>query len=204
MAGWKKFGLFILFFAALLIFKCEPSAAQQTSIQLHCSLQADARGLHGAERKAFRSRCQAGTSPLAAHRTRTPKNLPASVSRDRNRFETKESSKSNLAKSDFQGTTQEPAAAVAVAPLGQSPEIEHRIALVIGNSAYKNVPSLTNPQRDAELVAAALKRTGFESVTLKTNLGRDQLVGALRAFAVEAEKSDWAVIYYAGHGMEVG
>lgn len=84
------------------------------------------------------------------------------------------------------------------------PESEHRIALVIGNSAYKNVPSLPNPERDAEAVADALKATGFETVTLKTNLNRDQLVQTLRAFAAQAEKSDWAVIYYAGHGMEVG
>ena len=80
----------------------------------------------------------------------------------------------------------------------------HRIALVIGNSKYRNVPALANPAHDAEMVAAILKRTGFEKVTLLEDLDKDAMVGALRNFAIEAEKADWAVIYYAGHGMEVG
>jgi tetratricopeptide (TPR) repeat protein len=82
--------------------------------------------------------------------------------------------------------------------------IDHRIALVIGNSAYENVSRLPNPDRDAKLVASALTRTGFESVTLLTDLRKDALVGALRNFAARAETADWAVVYYAGHGMEVG
>jgi len=49
-----------------------------------------------------------------------------------------------------------------------------------------------------------LKRTGFKSVTLLTNLRKDALVSALRDFAARAETADWAVVYYAGHGMEVG
>jgi caspase domain-containing protein len=81
---------------------------------------------------------------------------------------------------------------------------DHRIALVVGNSAYESVPALANPERDARLVAATLKRTGFDAVTLLTDLRKDQLVGALQKFALEADKADWAVIYYAGHGMEVG
>ncbi|WP_061027182.1 caspase family protein [Bradyrhizobium sp. CCH5-F6] len=81
---------------------------------------------------------------------------------------------------------------------------ERRIALVIGNSAYENVAALPNPVRDASLVADVLKLTGFESVTLLTNLRKDALVSALREFAARAESADWAVVYYAGHGMEVG
>lgn len=81
---------------------------------------------------------------------------------------------------------------------------DRRIALVIGNSAYENVAALPNPVRDANLVADILKRTGFETVTLLTNLRKDALVGALRDFATRAETADWAVVYYAGHGMEVG
>ena len=63
---------------------------------------------------------------------------------------------------------------------------------------------MANPERDAKLVADTLKRTGFQSVTLLTNLKKDALIGALRSFAAQAETADWAVIYYAGHGMEVG
>lgn len=81
---------------------------------------------------------------------------------------------------------------------------DRRVALVIGNSAYANVPALANPVRDATLVAETLKRTGFDSVMLVTDLSKDALVQALRKFATQAESADWAVIYYAGHGMEIG
>jgi tetratricopeptide (TPR) repeat protein len=81
---------------------------------------------------------------------------------------------------------------------------DDRVALVIGNSNYEKVPALSNPERDAKLVADVLVRTGFKSVTLLINLKKDALVSALRNFAVQAETADWAVIYYAGHGMEVG
>jgi tetratricopeptide (TPR) repeat protein len=81
---------------------------------------------------------------------------------------------------------------------------DRRIALVIGNSAYENVAALPNPVRDASLVADVLKLTGFEAVTLLTDLRKDALVSALREFAARAETADWAVVYYAGHGMEVG
>lgn len=102
--------------------------------------------------------------------------------------------------------------ALASAPPEPQPRIQtpsvasggRRVALVIGNSDYKNVPVLPNPQRDAALVASTLKRIGFETVTLQTNLGRDALTNALRDFAQAAESADWAMIYYAGHGMEVG
>jgi Caspase domain len=74
---------------------------------------------------------------------------------------------------------------------------EKRVALVIGNSNYQNGPALQNPQRDAATVAKALEAVGFQNVTLQINLGREQLVDRLRAFAKEAENADWAVVYYA-------
>ncbi len=79
-----------------------------------------------------------------------------------------------------------------------------RIALVIGNSAYKSVAALPNPYRDAEAIAAALRRVGFQEVTLEINLGRDRFTDTLRNFARQAEAADWAVVYYAGHGIEMG
>ena len=81
---------------------------------------------------------------------------------------------------------------------------DHRIAIVIGNSAYENVPKLPNPERDATFVAEVLRRTGFESVTVLINQRKEALIGALRDFAARAESADWAVVYYAGHGMEIG
>ena len=98
---------------------------------------------------------------------------------------------------------EQPSAAAAVAASG-APSGERRIALVIGNSAYENVAALPNPVRDASLVADVLRLTGFEAVTLLTDLRKDALVNALREFAARAETADWAVVYYAGHGMEVG
>jgi tetratricopeptide (TPR) repeat protein len=79
-----------------------------------------------------------------------------------------------------------------------------RIALIIGNGAYKNVQALDNPPRDAKLIASSLKDLGFQTVTLANDLSRDKFFETLRAFAGEAEKADWAVVYYAGHGFEIG
>jgi protein-disulfide isomerase len=80
---------------------------------------------------------------------------------------------------------------------------ETRVALVIGNGAYENVAHLTNPANDAKLVADSLKRDGF-GVTLADDLDRDSLAKALRNFRRAADNADWAVVYYAGHGMEIG
>ncbi|MBI5261145.1 MAG: caspase family protein [Bradyrhizobium sp.] len=78
-----------------------------------------------------------------------------------------------------------------------------RIALVIGNAAYANVPPLMNSDRDAESVGAALSEAGFAQVTVGRDLDRNQLEASLQQFAREAAGADWAVIYYAGHGIEV-
>jgi tetratricopeptide (TPR) repeat protein len=80
---------------------------------------------------------------------------------------------------------------------------QRRAALVIGNSAYQNVPALSNPQHDAEAMAKTLRAIGFDTVTLVTNATHQTLIDALRTFAGAAEQSDWAMVYYAGHGMEV-
>src|SRR4029078_1535302 len=71
----------------------------------------------------------------------------------------------------------------------------HRVALVIGNSAYRNVPLLPNPARDAADVADVFRRIGFDTVTLLTNQSRDEMSSALQDFAKLAESSDWAVVY---------
>jgi tetratricopeptide (TPR) repeat protein len=79
-----------------------------------------------------------------------------------------------------------------------------KVALIIGNGAYRNVRQLDNPPRDAKLIADTFRGLGFATVTLAPDLTRDNFFSALRAFGAEAEKSDWAVVYYAGHGMEIG
>lgn len=79
-----------------------------------------------------------------------------------------------------------------------------RVALVIGNGAYKNVHALPNPPRDAKLIANVLHDVGFQTVISVSDLTRDKFFDALKTFADEAEKADWAVVYYAGHGFEIG
>lgn len=77
-----------------------------------------------------------------------------------------------------------------------------RVALVIGNGAYKSVPALSNPPNDAGDIAAALKRLGF-AVTLITNGSFDDMRRGLIAFGREAAGADMAAVYFAGHGMEI-
>jgi uncharacterized caspase-like protein len=78
-----------------------------------------------------------------------------------------------------------------------------RVALVIGNSAYLGVANLPNPTKDASAVADALKGAGFAGVWVVTDATREGMVRALREFQDEADKADWAVLYFAGHGLEV-
>ena len=85
-----------------------------------------------------------------------------------------------------------------------APVNENRIALVIGNSAYRHNAPLANPRADAETLATTLKRIGFRSVELKLDLGREQLIEALRRFAGDAAQADWAIVYFAGHGLQIG
>lgn len=78
-----------------------------------------------------------------------------------------------------------------------------RAALVIGNSGYQHVASLPNPANDARGMAAALQRLGF-SVTSYSDLSFDDLRRALRDFGAEAAGADMAIVFYAGHGIEIG
>jgi uncharacterized caspase-like protein len=78
---------------------------------------------------------------------------------------------------------------------------EERIALVIGNAAYRNDP-LDNPVNDARLMASSLERAGF-SVTLRENLDRPGLLNSLREFGMRLNENTVAVLYYAGHGLQL-
>jgi uncharacterized caspase-like protein len=78
-----------------------------------------------------------------------------------------------------------------------------RVALVVGNSSYQNAPPLLNPANDAAAVAATLKNAGFDVVDSQQNLRVAEMRRALRDFADQARDADIAVIYYAGHGIEI-
>jgi hypothetical protein len=88
-----------------------------------------------------------------------------------------------------------------LAPTGAAADGK-RVALVIGNGAYRNVPTLLNPPNDAGDIAAALKRLGF-TVSLVANAGFDDMRRALIALGREAAGADMATVYFAGHGMEI-
>jgi Caspase domain len=85
----------------------------------------------------------------------------------------------------------------------QPASAEKRVALVIGNSNYKNAAALLNPANDAAAVAATLKRAGFDIVDSRLDLSITNMRRALRDFADQARDSDMAVVYYAGHGIEI-
>ena len=78
-----------------------------------------------------------------------------------------------------------------------------RVALVIGNSAYQNVAQLPNPANDAASVADMFKKAGFDAVELRRDVGSLDMRRALRDFYDKAASADIAVVYYAGHGIEV-
>jgi hypothetical protein len=78
-----------------------------------------------------------------------------------------------------------------------------RVALVIGNSAYRSVAHLPNAANDADLTAAALRKAGFTDVTIGKDLDRAGMVAVLQEFGTKADGADWVVVYYAGHGIEV-
>ena len=77
-----------------------------------------------------------------------------------------------------------------------------RVALVIGNGAYRNVPALLNPPNDASDIAAALTRLGF-TVALAQNASFDEMRRSLIALGRDAAGADMAAVYFAGHGMEL-
>jgi uncharacterized caspase-like protein len=80
---------------------------------------------------------------------------------------------------------------------------EKRVALVIGNAAYQNVPKLPNPVNDGNTVASTLKDAGFDVVDNRHDMSAADTRRALRDFSDRARDADIAVVYYAGHGIEV-
>jgi uncharacterized caspase-like protein len=80
---------------------------------------------------------------------------------------------------------------------------ERRVALVMGNSAYQNVSPLANPTNDSEAMSAILKQAGFDVVELKRDLNVNGMRRALRDFSDNARDADIAIVYFAGHGIEI-
>ena len=77
-----------------------------------------------------------------------------------------------------------------------------RMALVVGNSEYAHIGRLPNPGNDAADMSAALRRMGFE-VTTALDADRGELNDAMRAFTRRSVGAHVALVFYAGHGMEM-
>jgi hypothetical protein len=77
-----------------------------------------------------------------------------------------------------------------------------RVALVFGNGDYQNAPRLANPLNDAADIAATFERLGFH-VKLIKNATFDTMRRGLLDFAGQAQMADIAMVYFAGHGLEI-
>ena len=77
---------------------------------------------------------------------------------------------------------------------------QNRVALVIGNGAYRDAP-LRNPVNDARLMRNLLRKAGF-SVTIVENARKNELVNAIRRFGRSLRSSNAALFYYSGHGNQ--
>jgi hypothetical protein len=88
---------------------------------------------------------------------------------------------------------------LAAAPSASAQRVH---ALVIGNSAYP-MARLTNPRNDATAIAERFRRFGF-AVTLVLDATRQQFVKALKQFSDGAVDADVGIVFFAGHGMQVG
>jgi hypothetical protein len=90
---------------------------------------------------------------------------------------------------------------LAVAAGSVAARAEKRVALVIGNGAYQHTASLPNPVNDADDIAVALKKVGFEVIAVK-NVDKRSLEKAMADFGRQAQQADAALVYYAGHGIQ--
>jgi len=78
---------------------------------------------------------------------------------------------------------------------------EQRVALVIGNGAYKDSP-LRNPPNDARAIAQALRGCGFQVIE-KINSDQQEMEKAIREFGIQIQKGGVGLFYYAGHGIQL-
>jgi uncharacterized caspase-like protein len=80
---------------------------------------------------------------------------------------------------------------------------DKRVALMIGNGAYQNASQLPNPTRDANALAELFQLAGFDVVQSRRDLGNVEFKRALRELNLAAINADIAVVFFAGHGIEI-
>ncbi|MGD9862268.1 MAG: caspase family protein [Pseudodonghicola sp.] len=83
-----------------------------------------------------------------------------------------------------------------------APAAGDRVALILGLGAYRTIPTLDNTRNDAADMARTLEGIGFD-VTLSLDTTGAQMRQLLDDFAFRSETADLALIYFAGHGVEV-
>jgi hypothetical protein len=85
---------------------------------------------------------------------------------------------------------------------GHDAYADRRVALVIGNADYTHGAALANPVNDATAIGRMLASAGFE-VDARNNLGSKDMKQAVRDFSIKTRDADVAVVFYAGHGIQV-
>jgi outer membrane murein-binding lipoprotein Lpp len=95
------------------------------------------------------------------------------------------------------------AVVVAILLLAGPAAADRKVALLIGNAAYAAAP-LANPPNDVATLRAALAAAGFDTVDARTDLGRAAMSAALDDFTAVARQADVAIVYFSGHGIEIG
>jgi Caspase domain len=93
-------------------------------------------------------------------------------------------------------------AAALLAMVGEA-FADKRVALIIGNSTYKHAPALPNPANDAAAMSVLLRTAGFDVIEARQNLSVTEIRRVLRDFSDNVRDADIAVVFYAGHGMEL-
>jgi tetratricopeptide (TPR) repeat protein len=93
-----------------------------------------------------------------------------------------------------------PTPPISAAPV---PSSGVRIALVVGNSRYKDQTVLANPANDAKVVARKFRALGFQEVVEAYDADLKTLSDLLKDFGDKSERTDWSVVFFAGHGIEV-
>jgi uncharacterized caspase-like protein len=91
---------------------------------------------------------------------------------------------------------------LAVGLFAEACAAELRVALVIGNGAYRAVPELGNSRNDADDISEQLKRVGFVVVDGR-DLDRSAMLAALGRFAQRVRGADAGLVYYSGHGLQI-
>ena len=95
--------------------------------------------------------------------------------------------------------------AITLSLVSASPALaDRRVALIIGNANYEHADTLDNTVNDAKAIAGLLKGVGFDVVDVRLNVGVVDFKRAVRDFLDKTVDADIAVVYYSGHGMEVG